>query len=1623
MNAIVTPSLFSKYTFPSIDGHVLRDGLINTLEMYAKTFDVVYVYGEEGFGKTSVLAEFVKRNEGDCIALVIDPISKYSYYEDSVVRDIFVQLKAYMGEEDEALSLNIDKKELIRTFNTVEYFLKKNGKRIYFVIDGLDQIPDEDDSYVKEILSVLPFSGKNIGFVFSAKKGMLENSVTVRKSKAINIDLFSLEEAKYVLKGVDEEKVKILINSFSATPETLLTIERIIKQGGSADEILQMDIEGTEGLFEEEWRRSHEVILKHEYLIGVIAYAKTPIKIPKILDEFSLSKACFEEIENISFLETKDGTVKFRSAGYLKFAKKKMQKIKASSLRHITNLMCQDPRSLESLSSLADYYSEMGDTQAVISQLSNENLELLLNESKSINDLSRQIALGVMNSGSNEVEMLRFCYLKSLINGIKTSPLLKSELKSLLVKEDVKSALDLANSASSNEERLQMLCLIATDYKEKEKPFPEYLCSQVDDLYRTLSPEHLGVEKTLDIAIDLLSFDSEKAMSLINKIDSMGGGGENKSEYAFFRFTMQALQKKPDAFDSDFIDVKNIGDKKRKAIETIRLFKEGKPAEKIIEGLKHIDKSGEKIFILRNWIKSSPQRENNYVLIDYVIDLAIKTTDYSANATFYSDICRCLPYLEVNVKTKTVYNKICAQIETLKKIGPTINLVETLMYLSEFEEKAGILNYTHGYIYKYIGENVKDKAVALAALCLLSSKVNDSCLKETLKNKKEEWFLDLVEYTANQFDVLKEALLFESEFDLKNSLLWCKKINTEYRRSEAIGFVLSNFCNDLGASDRGITIDELCMEIRKIKIPQYRDECIDLLINYLESCAQASKNDFKKVIKLALRTKSNSNICKFSSKIINAIHKAGYSMPEQEKKLEETLFQAWSSLDGDCLKIDHAFRISSVLSKKSESLSDNYIDFAINLRREAVIDNEEVLHAYSASIDLQIRTMYFLVKNSIQDEEDTIHLLDEISKMPSVVGRAKHLARLVSVFQKSGLDSEAKSIIQSHIYPLLDNLDKQSTQYAVCVYYTSPVIYSFNQVSFKGLIDPVVHSDIYFSDRILSRCLVYLLFDCILGDPFDAVKNYEYSVAYSDVESILDIISQMRDDSVAYYHLREVARVVKNLKKKRVLSEAQNNSLLSKFGGYVASFPKDHGVKHEGYAICVKALVLFLEGNKNSSSWQELLEEAISVPNISDRAFVIAEIAGFMPTSLVQSKKDAFEASFRLVETIPSFLDRLSRYEYLAELSKRTDKNFAKKSLKNAFLISSYEDTEEFTQKRLSLIDAAYGIDEDFPDTLSAVYNDDPARKKILEKNIREKKKTAEEKKKFDPEVSEIGSNCYSEKYADLAWQLLGKLNASNHPPVKTNKFSNFLKGVSEYGYEEMYPLLSYYVHMLGEKYQGRANAQKFIRPIFEVFKVCSSSFSKIYNFEVSIRNNAFEDEGRGSVVVGFDETEKAIEFMRCWVNGLKGYEIFVFDPYFSLEDLRFIGDAISKDPDFNIRIMTSIKQKNNIASSCGGDISEGIIDFWEENVSTGEMPDIELLFAGAASLDWELPIHDRWWLSEDSGITIGTSMNGVGKRLSVLSKLDSNETAEIEQKLESYVNKKQKSFDGKRVRYESLSI
>ena len=162
-------------------------------------------------------------------------------------------------------------------------------------------------------------------------------------------------------------------------------------------------------------------------------------------------------------------------------------------------------------------------------------------------------------------------------------------------------------------------------------------------------------------------------------------------------------------------------------------------------------------------------------------------------------------------------------------------------------------------------------------------------------------------------------------------------------------------------------------------------------------------------------------------------------------------------------------------------------------------------------------------------------------------------------------------------------------------------------------------------------------------------------------------------------------------------------------------------------------------------------------------------------------------------------------------------------------------------------------------------------------------------------------------------------------------------------------------------------------------------------------------------------------------MSSLEKSELTVIDPYFDLEAFEFIAEAISKDPNFNITVLTNYSKIRTFSLASGGDISD-ISDvfrsFWDTNICSDSMPFINFVFCGVPSLNNEMPIHDRWILSGKEGLHLGGSINGFnGHRISTISKLRHEEVIAVINKVEGYLTASQKLYSQERIKYQSFSI
>lgn len=130
---------------------LVRTNIIEDIEELAKESNLIIIQGSEGIGKTTTLLQFAEAHLFDCFTYFINSAYGQSYRQEYILEDLGRQLIFHNNAEINNDEVLIDE----GLFNSLLLELmkksSKKGKRIYFVIDGLDQIEKSSIELIKPI--------------------------------------------------------------------------------------------------------------------------------------------------------------------------------------------------------------------------------------------------------------------------------------------------------------------------------------------------------------------------------------------------------------------------------------------------------------------------------------------------------------------------------------------------------------------------------------------------------------------------------------------------------------------------------------------------------------------------------------------------------------------------------------------------------------------------------------------------------------------------------------------------------------------------------------------------------------------------------------------------------------------------------------------------------------------------------------------------------------------------------------------------------------------------------------------------------------------------------------------------------------------------------------------------------------------------------------------------------------------------------------------------------------------------------------------------------------------------------------------------------------------------------
>ena len=280
--------------------------------------------------------------------------------------------------------------------------------------------------------------------------------------------------------------------------------------------------------------------------------------------------------------------------------------------------------------------------------------------------------------------------------------------------------------------------------------------------------------------------------------------------------------------------------------------------------------------------------------------------------------------------------------------------------------------------------------------------------------------------------------------------------------------------------------------------------------------------------------------------------------------------------------------------------------------------------------------------------------------------------------------------------------------------------------------------------------------------------------------------------------------------------------------------------------------------------------------------------------------------------------------------------------------------------------------------------------------------------------------------YPKAAWRNWGSLNAGRCSVMSLDKCLNLANNCSELPMTELYPVMSWVIENCLRKYRTIGKGNQYIRPMFESLTVIAELIIQLSTYSNSqlakIKNSRLGSKSLSSIVIEPGQRSMAIDFIVKWLEDIQPKYIKICDQYFHCDDLDLIKLIQQHVPDCSITILTSKQAQNKERIREPYDTTYST--YWNMRVSDqAPPPDTEIIIIGTVA-SGESPIHDRWWVTSDSGLRFGTSFNSLGiTKTSDISIMSPEESVMRETTLNKYLDRSKRDHNGVLLKYVRFSL
>jgi tetratricopeptide (TPR) repeat protein len=1624
-----------------LNNEIPRDNILHTINlMFEGDTELITVYGAEGIGKTTLLAQFARKHADRSLCLFVRPSSRFGYDPELLTFDLCNQMLWLLGKRD-ALTI-ADPVPLSRLIYDLQRSCSHKKPHYYFVIDGLNDIPPEDLHLRDQIVSGLPLGLTQFKFLCSSNTADL---AIARLSKLPHSPLpltpFTSGETATFLGGLDPELVDEFYRVSRGVPGYLASLKRMITAGTSAKQIIDRLPSSLPELFELEWKTVDSSNTLQIHALSILAHDRTKHSAQDLAFFLDATPSdvtnALKPLHFINIPQDQQEELSFASDALRHFAKLELAQYQEFATDCLISALLRSPLSQKSVASLPDYLGQARKHEELLAYLSPEHFARMLEQSQSIVPVRRHAELGLAAARElhNDADLIRFGIQEAAIADLDGFEVSHFEIEARMALGDHASALALAHAAVLKQDRLRLLAAFARAKREQGLSLEPEILQQIQLLLNEIDVRDLG-NRAIDLAIDLMHVKTDAAIKVVERMANNPDG--RSLDLALARLSIAGV----------FAKEKEEGESKR-AAETARMkikdpdlfkfstalaFSVGRYSpEEILAEVEKVNSPLDRLFLLRQWASNTNKYDRSLELVKHAFELSLRTSEYTPSATHYRELATPLPYCDKTTELKELIGLFDSQKVRIEQLGPTEDYIRLQLLLAEAEATYDFTAATSRVVDTYLlTDRLPDlvtKAACLAFLISALSKIDPTKRLEasdqihSLSRQELTKYVDqLLRDTAHQDFVVEGILNALALTNPEMATNIAQSMNIEIRRDSALATVVRA---QLQAPPNMFPFDSCFATVNKISDSEARE---DLLCDILERVTKSWPAEI-----LAMYADKLLPFIQYATRLVDPVLRArscGFAMSliaesgttayrGLVESLTRTVEQAWRAIDDDWIRLDVGFEISSILVNHCRDVAATYLNEADEFRRTLPLYGCRT--SYLMAVRLAIRAFSGLVASYVDTEDDYKRLEIHIDRIPSIRSRADLWSDVALRLFRDEKHAKAKRVVNDKLKPALSLLEKLNpAEWARMVTISAPAVYCSHKTLGLELIAKLPNDWI---DLAYDETIEFLLDKQPSTEPYDGSER-RYALTYEEAVDICELLKLVSTDWVIYRHVDFMVESLLWKKNYYSFTSEQKNNIIKQLEVVIDTrLPTPRFIQHDGFKIIAKAQVARLKKGA-ATEWPSITSAATQVPNLADRAMVTAVIAHCLP--VLAEQEALFLVAKGLTEQIPSLLDRVDRLQIIAGECSDSDVTLCKATLREAMQLAGSQDDPEFDSLRKRIIDTAHRLSTELANSLVSALDDDQARKRVRQtakKHLQVltlRGRLADESENPD-KILEAENNDFR-GLRDAAWMTLGSLNANRVAPVKVSHTREYVQKAAKWPLRDAYPVLAWVIENANRKLRKTDAGSSILRGIYNATilgadltaRMVLRTSAKLQKISPIVPRGASDD----SFVVRAGERGLVLRYLERWLSTKLSSYLKICDPFLGPEDVASILQMVlSSGNKVQVSFLTSRKHQQP---------SENFQELYRREwrrVSDQDPPDTQVVIVSARSTG-DSPIHERWWLTENSGLRLGTSYNAIGlTKDSEITQMKMDELHDREVEINECIYGIKRIHNNERIEYISFSL